>query len=70
MITVNDLLRSDALLAGTLGYGHTVLVATTHKHHIHALQAQVAHIDVGRHIHSCQVTDVDRAVGIGQCRGH
>ena len=70
MVTVHDLLRSDALLAGSLGHGHTMLIAAAHKQHILALQSQVAHIDVGGHIHTGQVTDVDRSVSIGQRRRH
>ena len=70
MVTVNDLLRGDALLAGALGNGYAVLVATAHEQHILALQAQVAHVDVGRHIHTSQMADVNGSVSIGQRRRH
>ena len=69
MVAVHDLLGGDALLAGALGHGHAVLVATADEQHVLALQTQVAHIDVGRHIHASQMANVDRTVSIGQrCR--
>ena len=70
VVAVHDLLGGDALLAGALGHGHAVLIAAAHKHHVNALQAQVAHIDVGRHIHASQMADVNRSVSIGQRRRH
>ena len=70
MIAVHNLLGGDALLAGALSHGHAVLIASTHEQHILALQAQVTHIDVGRHIHASQVADVDGSVSIGQRRRH
>ena len=70
VITVNHVLRSDTLLAGALCNRHTVLVTTADEEDILALEAKVTHIDVGRYIHTCQVTDVDRAVCIWQGRCH
>ena len=70
VITVHHLLNTDALLAGTYSYRNTMLIASTDKKHRPALEAQIAYIDVGWHIHSCQMTNVYRAVGIRQCRSH
>ena len=70
VIAVHDLLGGDALLAGALGHGYTMLIAATHEQYVLALQAQVSHVDVGRHIHTSQVTDVNRTVSIRQRRRH
>ena len=40
-----------------------------HLYHILALGAEVAHIDVGRHVDTRQVAYVHGAVGVGQRRG-
>ena len=66
VIAVHDGLRGDALLAGADGHGHTVLVATADEAHIALFEAEIAHVDVGRYVHTCQVADVHTAVGIGQ----
>jgi hypothetical protein len=68
MIAVNNLLHADTLLASTNGNGYTMLVATTNEEYIALLQAQISHVDIGRHIYTSQMTDVYRAVGIGKSR--
>ena len=70
MITVYDILRGDALLAGTDGDGHTMLVRTTDKQHFALLQTEIAHIDISGHIHTGQMTDVHTAIGVWQRRRH
>ena len=70
MIAVNDLLRGDTLLAGTLGHRHAMLITAAHEQHVLTLQAQVAHVDVGRHIYASQVANVDGTVSIRQRRRH
>ena len=66
VVAVDHILRGDALLAGTDGDGHTVLVASADEHHVFFLQAKVAHVDVGRHIYTGQMAYVNTAVGIGK----
>ena len=68
MVAVYHFLNGDALLAGADCYGHSVLVATADEHHLLLLQAQIAHVDVGRNIHAGKVADVYATVGIRQCR--
>ena len=68
MITVYYILRSNTLLAGTLCNRHTVLVATADEENILAFETQITHINVGRHINACKVTDVYRAVCVWQGR--
>ena len=69
VVTVHHILHSASLLLRTNRHGHTMLIATTHKHHLTSLQSQVSHIDVGWHIHTCQVTNMHRSVGVWQgCR--
>ena len=70
MIAVHHVLRRDALLAGTHGDGHAVLVRATNKQHLALLQPQIAHINVGRHVDASQVTDVYAAVSVWQGRRH
>ena len=70
VVTIDHVLRCDAFLAGTYSNGYTMLVATANEQHILLLQAQVTYVDVGRHIHTCQMTDVNTSVGIRQRRGN
>jgi hypothetical protein len=64
VITVYHILRGDTLLAGTLCHGHAMLVGAAHEEHLLALEAEVTYVDVGRHIHARQMTDMYRTVGI------
>ena len=64
VVAVNYILRSDSLLACALCNWHTVLIASADKEDIFALETQITYINVSRHIHSCKVTDVYRAVSI------
>ena len=68
VVAVHHVLRRDALLPGANRDGHAVFVGAADVHHVLFLQTEVAHVDVGRHIHACQMADVDTAVGIGQRR--
>ena len=66
VVAVNDFLHSNTLLFRTNSYGYTVFVRPTDEKHFLALQAKVAHVDVGRHIHTCEVTNMNTSVGIRQ----
>ena len=70
MIAVHHVLRGDAFLLGADGDGHSVFVGAADEDYIFLFQSQVADINVGRNINACQVSDMNRAVGIRQCRGH
>ena len=70
MIAIDNLLYSDAFLAGTDGDGYTVFVGAANEENILALETKVADVNVGRNINSCEVTDMNRAVGVRQGRGH
>ena len=70
VVTVHNILHRATLLTGADSDRHTMLIATTHKKHIFTLQTLVAHIDVGWHIHTCQVTDMHRTIGIRQRSSH
>ena len=67
VVAVYHVLGRDALFLGAYGDGHSVLVATADEHHLLLLQAQIAHVDVCRHVDSGQVSDVDSTVGVWQC---
>ena len=66
VVAVHHLLHRAALLAGTQRDGHAMLVASADEEHRLALEAQIAHVDIGRHIHAGQVTNMHAAVGIRQ----
>ena len=68
VIAVHYILRRDALLAGTLGHGHSMLVGSSYEEHLLAFEAEVTHVDVGRHVYASQVTDMYRTVGIRKRR--
>ena len=70
VIAVNYVLWAAALLACLDGDRHSVLIGAADEQHLASAQTQIAHIDVGRDIHSCQVADVDRPVGVWQGCGH
>ena len=52
MVAVHNLAGGDALFSGLHGNRHTVLVRSTYKGHLFALEAEVAHIDVRRQVTS------------------
>ena len=68
MIAVHHVLRGDAFLLGADGDGHSVFVGAADEDYIFLFQSQVADINVGRNINACQVSDMNRAVSVGQCR--
>ena len=65
VVAIYHILWGDALLTGTDGDGHTVFIRSTDEQHFALLQAKIAHIDISRHIHTSQMTDMHTAVGIG-----
>ena len=70
MIAVHDILHGDALLLGTDGHGHAMLVTASDEEHLASLQPEVTHIDICGHIDASQMSDVDGSVGVGKCRCH
>ena len=69
VVAVDHLLRGDAFLAGFQGDGHAVLIRAPDEKDLFAFGAEVADVDIGRHIDPGQVADVNGAVGIGQGGG-
>ena len=70
VVAIYHVLRGATLLLGPDGHRHSMLVAAADEEHILTLEAKIAHVDVGWHIDTCQVSDVHRTVGVGQCTGH
>ena len=64
MVAVYHLLHGDALFSCANSNRHAVLIRATNKHHVLLLKAQIAHIDIRRNIHTCQMADMHAAVGI------
>ena len=68
MIMVHNGLRRGMLFEGLDGDRHAVFVRTANENHILAPAAKVAHVNVGRHVHTCQMAYMHRAVGIRKRR--
>ena len=64
MIAVYYLLYGDTFLLGTDGYWYTMLVATADENNVLLLETEIANIDIGWHVNTCQVTDMNTTVGI------
>ena len=64
VVTVGQLLGSEAFLLRLNENRGAVLVGAGHHEHIIALHALVARVDVGGHTKSCNVTDMTGAVCI------
>ncbi len=65
MVAVYHVLWGDSFLACSLGDGHTVLVAAAYEHHLTFLCTEVAHVYVGRHVDTCQMSYMNTAIGVG-----
>ena len=68
VIAIHHILRRDTLLAGTQRHRHTVLIRSTNHQHLLALQSEVTCVNIGGHIYASQVSDMNRAIGVGQRR--
>ena len=68
VVTIDDLLRRNALLTGFDGDGHAVFVASADPDDVAPPQTQIPHIDVRRHVHARQMADMHRTVGVGKGR--
>ena len=66
MIAIHYLLHRYALLLCTYGNGYAVLIATANEYYFAVLQSQIAHVDVGRHVNACKVSDVHAAISVWQ----
>ncbi len=66
MVSINNVLRSNAFLTSLERYGNAVFVGTANEEYIAVFQAVVASIDVGRHIHASQMSNMYRSVCIRQ----
>lgn len=64
VVTIHDVLRSNALSFSFYSDWNTMLVATTDHDDVATLQAQVTGVNVGGNVNSGEVTDVDGAVGV------
>ena len=69
VVAVHHFLNAATFLAGTDGYGHTVLVRTADEEDIAVAEAEIAGIDVRGDVDTGEVADVHTAVGIGQGGG-
>ena len=69
MVTVYDVLRSDAFLFSAERDGHTVLIRSADKEDVAATESQVARIDVGRQVNAGKVPYMHRSVSVGQRGG-
>ena len=70
MVPVDDILRTHPLTTCLQGYGNAMLIRSADMDNVLSAQPLVTGINIGRHIHTGQVTQVEGAVGIGECRGN
>ncbi len=70
MIAVDHFLRGNAFFAGFDSDRHAVLIRSADEKDFLAFRPEITHINIGRDIDSCQVPDMDGAVGIGQGRSY
>ena len=70
VILVHDILGRAAKLTGLYGDWDTVLVAAAHVQHFLSAEAEIAYINVGRHVYSCKVSYVDGAVRVRKGTGN
>ena len=66
MVAVHDVLRRDTFGFRLDGDWHTVLVRAANHNHVFTFESEIAGVDVGRHIHTGEVSDVDRTVCVWQ----
>ena len=70
VIAIYHFLGGDALFACADSDRYTMLIATAYEKDILAFEAKVTDIDVGWYIHTCQVSDVYRTIGIRKGCGY
>ncbi|MNL73135.1 hypothetical protein D3C87_1985520 [compost metagenome] len=69
VIFVNHLLRCETFFFCTNGNGYAVLVGAADERYFLTGRPEIANVYISRYIASCQVADVDRAIGVDQrCR--
>src|SRR5436190_4672377 len=66
MIFIHDLLWRYAFFHGPDSNWDTMFIASTYKFYIPFLCPEIAYIDIGRDVTTCQVADMQRPVGIGK----
>ena len=66
MVAVHHLLDCDSLLAGTDGNRHTMLIRASDEQYVPTFQTQIAHINVGGNIDTCQMANMNRTVCVWQ----
>ena len=70
MIAVYDILWSYSFFLCADSDRYSMFVRTANEEHIFFFQAQIAHVNIGRYVNTCQMADMDRTVGIRQSRCH
>ena len=68
VVAIHDILGSDSLGSRLERDGDPVLVGAANKERLLALETQIAGVNIGGYVHSGQVSDMHRPVGVGQCR--
>ena len=70
VVTIHHILRRDPLFLRSQRDGYPMLVRTTNHQHFLPLQTKVTGINISRHIHPGQVSDMHRSVRIRQRRSN
>ena len=66
MVAIHNILRCNALFAGSDGDGNAMFVGAADKDHVLVFQPQITHIDICGHVYAGQMSDVHTAIGIGK----
>ena len=67
VVAIDHILNGNAFLAGADSHWNTMFVGSANEENLLLLEAKIAHIDICWHIYTCQVSDMYRTIGIGQC---
>ena len=70
VILVHYLLRSRMFFARTQGDGYAMLIRAAYKLYIITHQTQVTHINIGGKITTCDMADMEGAIGVGKGSGN
>ena len=68
VVAIHNVLRSNAFLTGFDGDRHTMFVASADHDDVATLSTEIACIDVGRDVNTCEVADMDGSVSIRESR--
>ena len=67
VVSVYNILWSNAFLPRFDGDRHAVFVATAYENHLFSLVAEITCVDIGGDVDPCQMPDMYGSIGVWQC---